>query len=1010
MATFALKQALAGLAGAGAAGATTAPSSTPQDFDRIIKGLFPRSYDTSHIIRPGTAEYNEIFPSDRDKAFASTIYDAIGGLTQKEKELLARGPADLTKIVESKYASQTDQDTAASILDALGYGVQFSDTGQGFRVGTVTPPAPAQVAGFPSTVTLPEGSNESAAYNQYADAGIYNRSRPDAAGNVTYTVNPDAARANAGALLEAEDRRTPRQPAPVDIFEPTPTAEGPGQLAAAQADANRLRGQQAAGARYQGLADQQAAANRLRGQQAAGSRYQGLADRYATEQAAARARGQAAAGARYQGLSDRYLDDLAAPFANTQAGDFDYGTGAAAEDARIAALPSQFGEGSIYGDISPNVGGGPSSVEPTGGEGRGAVPDILAPELPALATATQGATGYEPTTTAKSYNDIIFQIQNATSQEQLNNLIASVGAGATDPAVQQAIANAQSRLAPIQGGQSDAAQFLIADARGRNNARTEVGTQPTAPAVEGITSGGRNNARDGGPQFNPQIVADEVNRNQQAYELEAFGQPTVAATTTGGNTGGGGTGGGGTDTTIVGDKKKEPGFLDNFLDQFKMDLEADTRGRVKGYFDDLLGRVDAGRSAGFGDNEIAAELRRQAQATRNDAHQAAFLSLGAALTTGAYNEMVKNAAQAGGGLDRAYSPQLDVSTPLNRALDTQLQGEQAARDLEGQAVAEQAQNAQTQLQKFGAVQQAADSIILPDDEGNPVSLASLKAADPEMYNEVTRFLATASPGEVQDFISNSGIQNVPSSIYGIAPGKIDFSDPRVKGAANKQEFLTSIPDHLQGVYGGVSWTEINTRLNKGQIYNANYGVNGDDRRWVNAKTTGEGAARFAPAANRLLDSELLHNAIEQTYDDEGKAGFWNTALSKLPFAEQRQIQAAHSLINLYQAAGITGLAGVENLSDYLNERAAKPGPLNDTETLKNYYSLALESIADNTYGNLPADYQLSSSVAYIKKHGGRAFIDNIIDQGGDQAVLLDGKYYYQNQEGNWVEIDNASGN
>ena len=1058
MAAIALQQAIQGLLGGGAAGAATGPSTTPQDIQRTLDKLFPKDH-SADIVRPGTSEYNELFPSSKDKVVASTLFDAIGGLTQKEKELLSRGPEALTDIVTNKYASETDQDTAATILDSLGYGVEFSKNDQGFRVGTVTPPAPSSVAGFPSTVTIPSGSPEAAAYDQYADRGIYNRSAPDASGNVTYTVNPQAAHANAGALQEAQDRRTPREPLPIDILDTTPTAEGPGQLAASYADAARQRGQEAAGARYQGIADQQAAQNRAQGQAAAGARYQGLADQHAAD---ARARGQSAEGARYTGLADQFAGQVAAPFAGTQAGDFDFGTGAAAEDARLAAIPSfagegsiygnvqpqvgadpraiaptaagpgqldlaqrdanlqrgqdaasarytgladQFaadarargqaaetsryqglanqaaaeearlaaipsniGEGSIYGDIAPTFGASPTPVAPTGGEGLGAIPDILVPDLPALATRTEGATGYEPTTTARSYNDIIFGIQNATTQEQLAGRIASAGDAASDPAVAQAIEQARSRLGTITGGESDAAQFLIAQAasRGRNQARTG---QPASPS------------------FDSQVVADETSRNQQAYENAAFGQPAAVASAAGtGTTGGGPAGGGGVNTTVVAD--------DNSATFSNLASQLTGNPAQGGLISNLVNRITKGRNAGFGDDAIAGELRRQAQNARGTANEAALLSLGAALTTGAYNEMIKNAAQAGGGLERAYSPQLNISDPLNKALDLSREGETDAAAFEAKAVARGEERKATELQKFGSLQQNANSILLSDDEGNPVTLASLKGSDPDLYNQTVRFLSQANPDEVSEFINSTGIQNLPNSVYGIeSTGAGDYQKERDKLAGKsdelKAQYSTGYNQNQIAATSNISGTVIEDNAQKRHSANRNYSEGWDNKRFRPDTVPNEGLGRFGPGANNFLGSASLTNGLQQAFyvDDDGtvKINRTNQVLKHLPWTEAQAQDPAVFYNNLAQAAGITGLAGVETLTELFEKKGGKPGLFTDDKTAVDWFAKGLDYSAQLAFEYTPNGQPVSAAAVYINRYnqahgsgGGQAYIENVL--------------------------------
>ena len=536
MATIALQQAIQGLLGAGTAGAAAgAPSATPSDIQRVIDGLFPRDY-SAEIIRPGTPEYEEYFPSPEDKAIASTLYDAIGGLTQKEKELLAKGPDALSEIVQNKYSSETDQDTASTILQSLGYGVDFGEDNQGFRVGTVTPPAPTSVAGFPNQVTIPQGSVESQGYDRYVNEGIYTRSTPDAQGNVTYTVNPDAARANAGALLEAQDRTTPRQPVagvgPTDVIG---TPEGPGQLAAAEADARRVEALPSyagegsiygdilptVGADPQAVTPTQVVPNiDLAAQERANQARIDALPSYAGE------------GSIYGDIAPQVGADPRRITPTQIEPNIDLAAREAANQQRIDALPSYAGEGSVYGDILPTIGAEPQQVTPTqvvpnvdlaaqeqayldtlpafgdpgvtrdtgldygvppgaspssvygtGGEGLGTVQDINVPTLPNLASAREGAIDYEPTVQSTRYSDILASIESAQTLEELNNIIASAGGvGDADPAVLDAYFNALDKYIPANDQQTEAGAFL-ADYVATAEAAATPGIS-TAPILE----------------------------------------------------------------------------------------------------------------------------------------------------------------------------------------------------------------------------------------------------------------------------------------------------------------------------------------------------------------------------------------------------------------------------------------------------------------------------------------------------------------------------------------------
>ena len=277
-----------------------------------------------------------------------------------------------------------------------------------------------------------------------------------------------------------------------------------------------------------------------------------------------------------------------------------------------------------------------------------------------------------------------------------------------------------------------------------------------------------------------------------------------------------------------------------------------------------------------------------------------------------------------------------------------------------------------------------------------------------MYQDVRKFLATADDEQIQNFISDSQVSGLPGTITGLetAAPDVDWSNPIIKDAAQLQSFKSGLSENELQAVGNDSWSTVSNYQTKGLVPNPNYGVNGDTRNYVNLKAPSEGLGRSSGFANNLIGSELVTSALSQTFNPAtGDINRWNVTLQSVPTADQQIIRSAHSMLNLLQASGITGLAGVETLTEYLDQNAASPDVLANSENLRQYYSLVLENVADIAYGNLDKNTPLSPEVAYIKKHGGKAFIDNVLaSQSAGDVTVLNGKYYSQNSAGEWIEL------
>ena len=93
------------------------------------------------IIRPGTPEYDAAFGrSGQETAATTNQYDAVGGLSDKQKEMLGMTAGQLANIIENKYAPETDRRYAETVLNNRGvdFSVQWGTDDLGYPSASVT--------------------------------------------------------------------------------------------------------------------------------------------------------------------------------------------------------------------------------------------------------------------------------------------------------------------------------------------------------------------------------------------------------------------------------------------------------------------------------------------------------------------------------------------------------------------------------------------------------------------------------------------------------------------------------------------------------------------------------------------------------------------------------------------------------------------------------------------------------------------------------------------------------
>ena len=442
-----------------------------------------------------------------------------------------------------------------------------------------------------------------------------------------------------------------------------------------------------------------------------------------------------------------------------------------------------------------------------------------------------------------------------------------------------------------------------------------------------------------------------------------------------------------------------------------------TGGGNKAALGSLAGMVENALGQGVPRDRIAQQMIDSAAKTRDQYARKALIDLGTALISGSNNNISAMLSKMKPGSAGVGS---DVVDPLGAAvadstLTNQL-GEDAARGYDDQLAAyeqgKQEEDEALKLQKTGLLSdQALANTSFTDDDGNRVSMADLQKQDPELYNQVKNHLINATPEQLNQFLQDTNFQGLPPQMFGLqGTGAPDWQNPIVKNEAQRQSFLTGLTPNERAAVGEMGWAQINNFLSKGQVPNPHFGQNGDTRQFVNLKAPSEGLGRTAGFSNNLIGSQLLENAIAQTWEPAGEADInrWNVTLQSLPTADQKVIRSAHSMINLLNAAGITGLAGVETLTEYLDKNAASPDILENSTNLRQYYALVIENVADIAYGNLDKNTPLAPQVAFIKKYGGEAFLDNIVQGSANGKItILNGRYYTQDNSGGWVDLGPA---
>ena len=818
--------------------------------------------------------------------------------------------------------------------------------------------------------TTPE---EKAALQPYLDKGIYTENA-----NGTYSLNPEA------ALTASRDLRLVEQ---ADARAYTPNVTGELSTLPPVADPGTVRQTQPLPTNIfdRGAAPTNIAptAQTAPAQTAPGSRQfeagpanifdRGAAPTNVAPTAQTSAPTQAAPGVRQsQPLPQNIFDRGAAPANVAPTAQTAAPTQAAPGVRQSQPLPQNiFDRGAAPAATAGVLTTGPAGQQgATGTRQFGPVVTDSATQLPDVLTSgdTAGATAIPHTGESKAnFGAIIAALNGAQTSAQLNEIVASAGAGWDDPGVQAAYNAALARIADggaqaeVQTG-NDFAQWLegkkLRDAALANQSPTPgpnpQGGLPVYPSTEG--GGNMNNQNGASTWVNPDLQQQQTDPNLHQ------GLPTSQPATNIPN-------------------------IPNVLG---------------GIADNVRGALGAGQPK----DAIAQRLIDAAAQTRDQYGRQALFELGSALISGSNDNISRMLSKMTPGSGQVGA---DVVDPLGAAVESSgrlnLQGQDQAKAYDDQLAAHQEQKAAQGLQMQGILNQSDMSTIkFTDDGGQSTSLADLRKEDPSLYSEIQGLLTSGNSAEIQAFINESGMTGLPPQFYGLeaaAPVEPDWSDPRVKDAAQVATLKRGLSENELAAIGNDSYDVINNYMTKGLVPNPNFGIHGDDRKYVNLKAPSEGAGRNAANVNQFLGGNVLRGGLTEVFDGHGGLDRLATIKKQLPWADEQQINSAMALFNMYQASDITGLAGVETLTEYLEDRGAAPSFFANETAYKNWMADGLEKLANTAYNHAGRNSPLTAETMYIKQHGGKAFMSNVLDRDVDGEVFIyEGKY--------WIDLGNEN--
>ena len=819
--------------------------------------------------------------------------EKIGGLTAQEKELLKLSPTELQEFVDNKYKPESQRQFAADMLRDQGYTVDFSEDAQGFQVANITAPEVSNLdkaieKGWAGTIS-PKTEQERRALQPYVDAGIYTQG---ADGN--FVLNPDAA-LEASRAYEATDFRNTeaglanqpeigsadeallaaqqanlfqnlgRTDAPTNVAGTAQTtapaqgvntrAEDAGLFAAGQQDRGftptNVAAANQAGAAQQGVPTRAQDTNLFnQGVQDRGFVPTNVAPTAQSGQAGVAPSRAADIAAFQAGQQDRgFVPTNVAPTAQTTAPTVAPNT--RAQDI-AAAQQAQNDRGYVPTNTTGPAGtaGAASAFTNTRAQDYGTVQSDV--NLPSILTdsGTPGSTEFSniPGESSVNFQAIIDALNAATTSQQLSEIVASAGAGWDDPGVQAAYNNALVRIADNPGSndvEGDAGSYLVQQAQ--NRAQFDRGFTPTNVAQTANTTAPTSNPPPrSGPPPGPADV--QSGRGFEPTNIAQTANTATAIETPSGPAWG--------ETPVSGLNVGNP-----------EQPAADPLAQVAQNIRDALGQ-------GERKDILADRLIKAAAQTRDQYGRQALFELGSALISGSNDNISRMLSKMTPGSGQVGA---DVVDPLGDAVRSSgqlnLQGQDIARGYDDQLAGHLAQREQTDLAKFTALEGSAANISFQDDEGNTKTLADLKTEDPELYKETIDYLSTASPEQVQQFLTDTGFSGLPGVVTGLEDQKT--SGPLDHLSAGAQEYLFSLDEagrlaSLAAVRSGQ--TNWNNLADGKDVLNTSlaYQLGLDDRK-VLAGINRPGQTNSVGARNALTSSMINNreglNNIMDFYND-----------------------------------------------------------------------------------------------------------------------------------------------
>ena len=541
------------------------------------------------------------------------------------------------------------------------------------------------------------------------------------------------------------------------------------------------------------------------------------------------------------------------------------------------------------------------------------------------------------TLTTRSVQDILNAINTATTMAELDNAIAS--ADLSDPAVAEAYAAAKARLAPIVGGESDAAKYLVSQAQERDAQEQQFATSEAlekgrqdsgqsqyhydiyGPSAETIAASNKY-AEPGGPSEPPGVPYYPPNtRDEQAAQDE------------------------------IDRKAREDAERLKKMLQDKASLEAATR--------ELAGRIGE-QSAG---KVIAKSLQKWGNALTDIATDPAL----------AYSLALMN----GQGFARAAAVYSTMSDTVAKR--------DARRQLE-------VANRRTVSQKLNTI---------PDDytfsvDGQDVTWGDLKKESPELVSELTD-MYLQNPDKFNEVMGQLGLSGGLGLTVDPATGRIGTPEVDLTDA---QKFIQSLPSGAARQLAELRFSQgQDPKLSGGEFYNVptadgRFGYDGvlDTKLVRNGEIKGERAASISQIQN-IVNNEKSLNQLIAIAGNPDLVEYVAKAPGALSGVAPETAEALHTLDRmLYQKLRTETGAAISFKEFQNNKKQYIPQILGTDE----YNQAKLVGAIQDSIATVDGfNAKLSKKALFLMKYGNQ--VKNFGSE--DKVVQLDGATYIQKPDG-----------